>query len=411
MVTRVSPPLYFGATRTPQVSMPDTTGWTYTPQGTGSTRTIMTSDPPYPGASYVRLTSPSAGNYQICLFDPNTRLTGDVGFWVRYPNFPTLTSNILILLATDVGGANNWFQSFTCGLGGNAVYLDGAGTSWRFITIPLDNFTGTTGTPVRTDPIRLVRFQHNIVGGDTNTTLDVGPIYLNLRQRAKVIFSFDDNNDTDYTKAYPYLASKGLVGTCYVNPETVGTSLHTTLAQLREMRDAGWTIGGQTLNQLLGNQAAQTADLRAVANYGITNAFPHMTRHYAYGGGFCDPNTLPAMRSVGYVTSCITESRVSNPCGLGNDLLCYPRRFIQASTGAADNVAAVQTSVQQAISNGATLEIGTHRLDEPATGIHYDESDWKLIVDYCDAYRKQGALDIVSTHAWYESMLHGRIAA
>lgn len=411
MVTaRLTAPKFFGATLTPQVTMPNTTGWTFAHQGAGATATIRTDDPPYPGASYFRLNAPSGGNYPICRFDPNTLLTGNVGWWVRYRHFPQKNSNLLVLLATDTGGANNWFQTFPCGLGGNAYYLDGQGDAWRFYSASVEQMTGTTGTPSRNSAIRRVDFRLNVDGADTNIDLDVGPFYLNLGGRAKLLFGFDDGNITDYTEAFPYLSARGLSGTSYINPETIGADgNHLSLAQIREMDAAGWTIGSQSLNPLTaGSTATQLAELRSVQAYAGTAGISNIARHYAYGGGFYDTYTLSAMQTAGYKTARGAESRVFSPTGLGNELLNHPCVFAQASNGASTNVAALQSAIDRAITNRATLELGFHRLDEPASGQHYDLSDWKLVVDYAYLKQRQGFIDIVSKDAWYKQMLSGR---
>lgn len=63
-----------------------------------------------------------------------------------------------------------------------------------------------------------------------------------------VIFTFDDQGSTDYTTAYDVLSAYGYPGVCYPPINQVTATSTPSIAQYREMRAAGWDIGGHTLD-------------------------------------------------------------------------------------------------------------------------------------------------------------------
>ena len=57
---------------------------------------------------------------------------------------------------------------------------------------------------------------------------------------------FDDGDVDVYTKQFPYMQSKGLLGTAYVVPTIIGESGKLTLEQLHEIYEAGWDVANHS---------------------------------------------------------------------------------------------------------------------------------------------------------------------
>lgn len=79
-------------------------------------------------------------------------------------------------------------------------------------------------------------------GGANNTDIVMDALVAPAKHKSAVMITFDDNNPTQYTNAYPALAARGMVASLYVPWAWIGLNGKTTLAQLHEMQAAGWAI-------------------------------------------------------------------------------------------------------------------------------------------------------------------------
>lgn len=61
------------------------------------------------------------------------------------------------------------------------------------------------------------------------------------------LITFDDGYKTVFTKAYPYMKSKGITGLCFVVANWIGNKDRMTVEELRELVANGWEIGSHTL--------------------------------------------------------------------------------------------------------------------------------------------------------------------
>lgn len=64
--------------------------------------------------------------------------------------------------------------------------------------------------------------------------------------KTKVVLSFDDGAESQYTKAFDYMQTKGLQATAFFNADRIGDAGYCTLAHLREMAAAGWELSSHT---------------------------------------------------------------------------------------------------------------------------------------------------------------------
>lgn len=120
--------------------------------------------------------------------------------------------------------------------------------------------------------------------------------------RGHLMICFDDGYTSVYTEAYPYMAARGMTGTCYINSDFVGTAGYMTLAMLQELHAAGWDIANHTKDHtsLIGlTQAQQEAELDGCRAWIDANVGTRASRHVAYPNGNRDANTLLAMAATG----------------------------------------------------------------------------------------------------------------
>jgi peptidoglycan/xylan/chitin deacetylase (PgdA/CDA1 family) len=142
-------------------------------------------------------------------------------------------------------------------------------------------------TPVELERITRLSFRpgpRNEAGPET--------VYLDHPRRipgpetAKVIFQFDDGNETDLTEALPYLSQYGYPAITYVNTNRVGNDGKLDEAQLAELRDAGWLVGSHTPDHTdlatVSDSAEVERRLREAKEWLVDRGFDEGARHFAY---------------------------------------------------------------------------------------------------------------------------------
>jgi peptidoglycan/xylan/chitin deacetylase (PgdA/CDA1 family) len=149
---------------------------------------------------------------------------------------------------------------------------------------------------------------------------DMGLRVVSLAEAARdsgtgVALTFDDGHLDTYTTAYPLLSRRGLTATVYVATGYVSTERWfeasgraVTWAMLRELADAGWTIGSHSVSHRrlveLGEKelTRELADSRAALEDGLGLG----CRHFCAPYGAMDQRVLDAARASGYRTAALS---------------------------------------------------------------------------------------------------------
>ena len=173
------------------------------------------------------------------------------------------------------------------------------------------------------DLAHITRVSFRMAPGDESGTeklfLDC-PVRVSAPETPKVAFMFDDGNETDYTKALPYLAQHDYPAITYVNPSTIGTEGKLTESQLRELQAEGWLVGSHTTDHLnlreLSDPAEVEAQVRSAKQWLLERGFTEGARHFAYPYGGVDEQALEIVSTVhdsGRVGGWQPIARPSNP--------------------------------------------------------------------------------------------------
>lgn len=75
------------------------------------------------------------------------------------------------------------------------------------------------------------------------TTCVVGGYLYVVQPSPVVAITFDDGRKSVYTLALPYMESKDMVGTVYINNTTIGQESHMTVEDLNKFVSNGWEVG------------------------------------------------------------------------------------------------------------------------------------------------------------------------
>ncbi|MEK9212169.1 hypothetical protein [Sphingomonas sp. 2378] len=108
--------------------------------------------------------------------------------------------------------------------------------------------------------------------------------------RPTIVIGFDDILRTQYTEAFPYMRARNVKGGFHVAPGLIGGQNRMTLAQLREMYDAGWDcyLNGSYDDILMTDHptvAAALADLQKVRDWAQANGMPRGNDFCCYPNG------------------------------------------------------------------------------------------------------------------------------
>jgi peptidoglycan/xylan/chitin deacetylase (PgdA/CDA1 family) len=128
-----------------------------------------------------------------------------------------------------------------------------------------------------------------------NATVTCDALLWRKRTIRSLRINFDDGIDSVYTQAYPVMASKGFKGTVYVNPATIDTAGHMTLAQLHELHNQGWCISNHTYNHAKLSEltyAEQYNEIKSAQDWLIENGFLSGAYLLAFPWGLYNDDTL-----------------------------------------------------------------------------------------------------------------------
>jgi peptidoglycan/xylan/chitin deacetylase (PgdA/CDA1 family) len=160
-----------------------------------------------------------------------------------------------------------------------------------------------------------------------------------------VAITFDDGYADNHAHALPVLAELGLPATVFVTVGAMGGRLAVlrdhdplpalTWAQLREMLQAGLSVGSHTLThpQLTALDAAALAHELAGSRAAIAAETGIETELFCYPRGDLDRRVREAVHAAGYRVACATRP---GPVLAGSDPLALPRTFVARDDSLAD---------------------------------------------------------------------------
>jgi peptidoglycan/xylan/chitin deacetylase (PgdA/CDA1 family) len=148
-----------------------------------------------------------------------------------------------------------------------------------------------TGTPANYLDFRdfVVQVTGNASGAGSVSIADVK--LHQTKPKARIAFFFDDGRLDTYTEGYNYLKTKNFPGAIAVEHTAVGavgagTASRMTMAQLREVYDAGWDLSGHHTAQMTSLSAAdQELVHQASKRFLADNGFVRGNRLWVWPGG------------------------------------------------------------------------------------------------------------------------------
>lgn len=218
----------------------------------------------------------------------------------------SLFSSLSLYLFTDT----SYSKYFIKGINVADVTLN----AWNRIRIYKSEFTPNSA-PNFNNIITQIQFAIAPTSGN-NCTVYFDNITCGQKSLPKTCFTFDDGYSTVYDVAYPYMQAKGIKGTVYVISSAVGGANYMTLAQLKELYNAGWTIANHTANHVYLatlTKEQQRTEIQTCMQWLIDNGFGEGSKHIAFPYGSFNDDTLAVCAELGIKTARTTTNGINIP--------------------------------------------------------------------------------------------------
>jgi len=229
--------------------------------------------------------------------------------------------------------------------------------------------------------------------------------------RPLAVVSFDDQNLSDYEKAFPFLQARGIKGTSYVITSRVGDSGKMDWTHLRELKNAGWGIEFHTHNHINLDQTSDSVirqDFEQGIQTFLDNGFPK-PRHlaYPYGAG------TDSDRVKNVISEYIKTARNSRGyfAGINNtyDDIDFLRMYglsIDMNEHREDRIPQIKQMMEHAATNNEIVFLYAHRLvDGPPTNDGVPETIFSMWADLID-YAIDLDFEFVTTNEMYLRVLN-----
>ena len=299
--------------------------------------------------------------------------------WIYLHNDPAdLSDDISIFFSNDTGFTDRFETK---------LRKSEAVQGWNFLAVPQERLL-KEGTPTWTYPI--VRFRVLVLPAPGKVvSVSCDKLEFGARAAPAMLITFDDAYAVQYELAYPVLRDYGMRGSVFVITSWAGSGSFMTLAQLRDLDSAGWSVCNHTRHHvsLAGlPEADQEAELAGARDDLIGWGLSRGAYYAGYPDSTYDANTLRAMASTGMLLGRSGDATVY-------DAYCLsPHTLYQITSNevlASHSLAAVKGWVDRTIAEGSVLPLHFYNISGPD---QWDLDTFMQLVDYVYSKRDQIAV-------------------
>ncbi len=285
--------------------------------------------------------------------------------------------------------ANVKFKITTSGLTSNGTYALSRdnGLTWIFNDSSYDPETKIWNINIPSNTTWLLAIYAKVTSsGNLNSTVsqlsqDVYNPYGSDNSKPKCLIVFDDGNEAQYSIAYQYMQSKGIIGTLYINGYNIGTDGVLSVKELQEMSDAGWIIGNHAYEHVDLSSLTKEEVSKVISegiNYLKSIGLSDGAYNLAYPGGYYSEDAFDVMQKLGVLTGRTTVGQLIYSLN-GLNLYLIPSYTILNST----SVSSVKGYVDSAIQSGSTIVLLFHNIATQSNDEYvYTSDNFKEIIDY-----------------------------
>lgn len=344
--------------------------------------------------------------YGTAVQDTNYSLVGKTSLKISTDSSNTTSAARLRSVSYDLSKAKrllirlyiediNMFSNFELRLSSlddMSTYLSYKTTKWKLIQgwneimIPLSKLT-VTGAESLANKITTIQAS---MTGEIGTSIWLDAMYVDTKGTGNVLFHFDDGFATQYTKAFNILNYRGMVGSCGLISDYVGTGSYMTLDQAKEMYSYGWDMFNHTKTHadlsLLTKEEIQI-EIDGCRDYLLKNGLTRAADLVAYPKGLYNDAVMEVMQNYRMGRIVREEYEVSP------SIQKYKLKVINLTN--AVTVDAAKAHIDNAVETGLTLIFLLHRIEDTGTDdMIYLTSNLQAIVDY--VYSKKDSLNVLT---------------
>lgn len=329
-----------------------------------------------------------------------------------YPTDEQLGANDVLSIGATVGPSVN--AKYRCVIWNAdksqsvAAYLDWGGGDWRDGSKVWEDLTRADFVVSNVNwnwETSVIAYISIGIYYEAGCDIWVDVIAKNPRSRPKLVFTFDDGSESDYTVAYPYMSARGMLGTSFLISSQIGTANKMTTSQLDEMYAAGWELGNHTathpnLSTLTKEQ--QRTELLTCANWLIDNGYPARAKYVALPTGNSNAETREVFAEEEFVATRTSRQRMWNNAVMALNPYIISQTLSMSS---ATTVADITGAIDEAIATGKTTIINCHTLVASNPGTYsWLISDFQTVIDYAKGKSDLGLIDIMPFGAWADGL-------
>ena len=346
---------------------------------------------------------------------PDLSTKTHIDIWIYDANIDEDADNdsnfkLTVRLGTDSAFTITNYYDFVLNDGTKDVVKRLSQPGWKCIRVPLSlsttagvGFGTTNGTGHAGDfsDVTFMQLEFRTEAGDTGScNIWLDSIYFDQKDTPRIVFSFDDGNDTDLTEAYEYIHNThNLNGTSFIYVDGLNGATTLTSQELITMNAEGWDFCNHSSDALnlttdIGNDiplAISKLDTCRdfIKNTGLGDGGDYV----AYVQGQTNAELVAAMRKAGYKFGrLVTSGPGSYPSIAGHPvkrdvigfdpLLCKCIRA-DATTVIGGDISPVTDIIDQLIEHGGFGIFMFHKVvASGAVGIEINRADFRAIVDY-----------------------------
>lgn len=368
------------------------TGWTSSGGTGGVEATALDTTPGHftQGSSGIKLTTNGNGASNRYITKTIARTFDQDGFMQLdiYVDDVTKMTNITVYLSEDSGFVAYESQTVSASILRNGL---------NRVPLRRDNWTAHGGSSWSNQKIRM-RFRVDSPT-DNSCSVTFDNFIIGIYHRPKFIFRFDDSWADHINRAKPVMDLYGFKGSDMVISSKVGTGNYMSLANLRTLVSAGWSLHVHTdthtdLSTLTKEQ--QRTEYRTCRDYlrsnGLVTGSGDLDLIFPFGG--YDANTIAMMQEEGVRTGHSIISPRSTIPAIDQKLLITIDNIAQTVT-----LANALARVDRAISDGGCTMFLFHLLPDTAVAsTEWPLADFQELCKYL--YLKSPQIDVVTLNQY-----------
>ena len=231
------------------------------------------------------------------------------------------------------------------------------------------------------------------------------------KNKASILFTFDDGSIDNLTNAAPILAKAGFRGTAYITREKAEQYWSTGIMNDEQLdiiyNQYGWDLANHTLTHTsLGLQDSENS-LRLLLqeylqnqNWLLQQGFNRAAYHVAYPYGFYTPELIDIIQDIG-VKSARTVEYGFETIPITD---FYQLKTISVKS---DNIDIIKSRIDEAIENNYTLILLLHGVDpltEENKRFVISPEQLQELVNHVQLYVNDGVADVQTISQWYSKI-------